>query len=567
VAEPTVASSAPAGPGTVGVTTARRVGYRLPQLVIAGFVGRRAVRSGALWGLVFGLYVYDNAYSFDSIAPTAARRNQLVTTLAGNAGLRALLGDAREITSLGGFTDWRAIGITAVVASIWGLLTATKALRGEEAAGRWELFLAGQTTQRRAAGNALAGLGAGVLAMYVLTALLTALVGARHGVGIGPGRSLLFAAAVVAGAAMFAAIGAVASEAMPTRSGATGLTAAVFGVAFVLRALGDSASTAHWLVYVSPLGWVEQLRPLAGGQPLWLLPIAALTGLCATATVLLADRDLGASLLADKDTAAPRTALLGSPIRLALRLSWATMASWLAASALLGLLYGSWAKSAGQAFASSSLVRRFTGNLAHVAQRQLQLAGARVYGGIVFLILMTLIMAYVASALGRVRDDEAEGYLDNLLVRRVSRQRWLSGRAGLILAVLALAGVLGGVAFWAGSASQHAGLTFHELLLAGINSAAPAVLLLGFGLLTFGLAPRLTSAVCWGLLAWSFLLDMLGSAVKVSHWVMDTSLLYHLALAPAVNPDWRSVGTYAALGCTAAILGGWRFTRRDIQSG
>jgi hypothetical protein len=37
------------------------------------------------------------------------------------------------------------------------------------------------------AGNALAGIGAGVLAMYVMTALLTALAGARHSVGIGLG--------------------------------------------------------------------------------------------------------------------------------------------------------------------------------------------------------------------------------------------------------------------------------------------------------------------------------------------------------------------------------------------
>ena len=75
---------------------------------------------------------------------------------------------------------------------------------------------------------------------------------------------------------------------------------------------------------------------------------------------------------------------------------------------------------------------------------------------------------------------------------------------------------------------------------AGVNSAAPAALLLGIGVLTLGFVPRLTSIVCWGMLAWAFLLDMLGSALKVNHWVMDTSLLYHPALAPAVNPNWRS---------------------------
>jgi len=179
---------------------------------------------------------------------------------------------------------------------------------------------------------------------------------------------------------------------------------------------------------------------------------------------------------------------------------------------------------------------------------------------------MALIMAYVASAMGRVREDEAEGYVDNLVVRSVSRMRWLSGRAGLILAVLVTAGILGGVAFWAAAASQHAGLSFHELVLAGLNSAAPAALLLGIGVLALGFAPRLTSAVCWGILAWAFLLDMLGSAIKVNHWLMDTSLLSHPALAPAVNPDWRIVGTYLAIGCTAALLGGWRFSQRDLQS-
>ncbi|MGZ4581498.1 MAG: hypothetical protein ACXVXG_12750, partial [Nocardioidaceae bacterium] len=213
-----------------------------------------------------------------------------------------------------------------------------------------------------------------------------------------------------------------------------------------------------------------------------------------------------------------------------------------------------------------STLRSFTGNLTHVARRELQVAGTRVYAGIVFLILMTLVMAYVASALGRVREDEAEGYLDNLVVRRVSRTRWLGGRVVLVLGVVAAAGVLAGVALWAGAARQHAGLAFGELVRAGLNSAGPAVLLLGIGVLVLGFAPRLTSLVCWGVLAWAFLLDMLGSAIKVNHWVMDTSLLYHPALAPAVDPNWRVVGTYLAIGCAAALLGGWRFTRRDLQS-
>jgi ABC-2 type transport system permease protein len=239
----------------------------------------------------------------------------------------------------------------------------------------------------------------------------------------------------------------------------------------------------------------------------------------------------------------------------------------MAAAAAAGVLYGSFAKTAGKAFSSSSLIRKFTGSLADIAPRQLQLQGSRVYAGIVFLILMTLAMAYVASALGRAREEEAEGYLDNLLVREVSRQRWLGGYTFMVIVVAFLAAMVSAAGFWLGAASQHAGLTLHELVLAGVNTAAPAIALIGLGVAAFGFAPRLTAVACWGVVAWAFLVDMLGSAVNVNHWIMDTSLLRHMALAPAVHPDWRIVGTYAAIGGLGVVAGLWRFTKRDLASG
>lgn len=554
-----VATTSAAAPGTVR--------YARPQLALARFAGHRLVRAGAIWGLVFGIYVYTNALSFDTIASTSSRRNSLLTAMAGNVGLKALLGDTRAITTRAGFIDWRAVGVITLVGSAWALLAATKWLRGEESAGRWELFLSGQTTARRAAANVLGALAAGVLAMFVLTTGLTLVVGARPGVGIGAGQSLFFGMACVAGATVFATVGALASQVMATRSRASGLAAAVFGVAFMLRALGDSAPSAHWLVYLTPLGWIEQLHPLADPHPVWLLPLAALAAACAGGALLLARRDLGASVLADKDTAPARTALLASSAGLTVRLSWGSAAAWLTAVAAAGLLYGTFAKAAGQAFASSSTLSKFTGGLTTVTGHQLQQAGTKVFAGVVFLILMTLLMAYVASAVNRIREEEADGHLDNLLVRRVSRPRWLAGSAGLVLAVLAAAVAVGGLMFWAGMASQNGGLGLREVMLAAVNGAAPAVLLLGLGVFAFGFAPRLTALVCWGTLAWAFLLDMLGSAIRLNHWLMDTSLLHHMALAPAVSPDWRIVGTYLGIGAAAALAGGWHFTRRDLAGG
>jgi ABC-2 type transport system permease protein len=60
-----------------------------------------------------------------------------------------------------GYTAYHVIGVLGIIGAVWGLLAATRLLRGEEEAGRWELLLAGRTTRRRAAAAAIAGLASG----------------------------------------------------------------------------------------------------------------------------------------------------------------------------------------------------------------------------------------------------------------------------------------------------------------------------------------------------------------------------------------------------------------------
>ena len=104
-----------------------------------------------------------------------------------------------------------------------------------------------------------------------------------------------------------------------------------------------------------------------------------------------------------------------------------------------------------------------------------------------------------------------------------------------------------------------------DLLQAGLNAAAPAVLLLGIGLFTLGLMPRWAAPVCYALLAWSFLLDMLGSVLHLNHWVLDTSLLQHPRLAPVTTPNWTITAIYAAFAALLAAARRLAFQRRDLQ--
>lgn len=65
---------------------------------------------------------------------------------------------------------------------------------------------------------------------------------ARSSVGFPVSASLFYATATTASAAVFLAVGALASQLAPTRRQANGLEAAVFAVAFLIRMVANSVS-------------------------------------------------------------------------------------------------------------------------------------------------------------------------------------------------------------------------------------------------------------------------------------------------------------------------------------
>jgi ABC-2 type transport system permease protein len=169
-----------------------------------------------------------------------------------------------------------------------------------------------------------------------------------------------------------------------------------------------------------------------------------------------------------------------------------------------------------------------------------------------------------ASQVTSIRAEEADGHLENLVVRPVSRGRWLAGRLLLSAGLLCVAGIVSGIGAWAGAESQHGRVGLGSLLAAGINVIPPALLLLGLGTLLLGAWPRRAPAAVYAYLAWSFLIEFVGAIVHASHWLLDTSVFFHLAPAPAVTPDWASAAAMTGLGVAAALVGGTLFRRRDL---
>jgi ABC-2 type transport system permease protein len=541
-------------------TTGRPVAVPGSASVVRAFTARRTVRGGLLWGLVLGAYVTSSAVGYAALAPTDAERSRVLAGLAANPGLAALIGRPGDLGTAAGFVDWRSTGVAGLVVAVWSLLTATRVLRGEEDAGRWELLATGRTTRRGATAQALAGLAAPLGALFAAVTLVTAAVGARADLHVGPGRAALFGLGVTLVAAVFAGVGALAAQLAGTRGRAVGLALGVFGVAFAARAAGDAAPAVGWLADVSPLGWVERAHALHDPRPAWLVPPALLTAVLVAATLALAARDVGAGVWGDRDTARPRLALLGGPLPLAVRLTRGPAVAWALGAAALGVLYGSVSSAAADAFASSPTLQRFGSAFTSQARTE----GARLFAGVVFLVLMTIGLAYAAAGAGAIRRDEALGLAENLLVRPLGRARWLTGRAVLAAALLVLV-VLAGTAGFALTGRTAGGPGVPDLAAAALNAAAPGVLLLGIGVLVLGVAPRATARVAYGLLAWSFLLEMLASAVDLPAVVRGTSLLHHVALAPAVPVHWAPVAAYLGLAVVTAAVGVRGLVRRDLS--
>ena len=530
-----------------------------PTAVVWIETARRTIRSGVLWGVVFGGYVAVSAYGYASSYPAAAQRAAFARTFGSNVGIEAIIGPAHDLQSVAGFTAWRSLGVISIIGAVWGLLIGTRLLRGEEEAGRWELLLAGQTTRRGAAVQALAGLAVGLLALWTVMTMITVAVGRSSKVAIGPRPALFLTVAGVSSAAVFLAVGALASQMAATRRQAASYAAGVLGAAYALRMVADSASGLAWLRWVTPLGWIENLRPLTSPQPLALLPIIGFTGLTVGSTVYLAGaRDLDASTIPDRAPTRVHVRLLNGTTGLALRLSRAVLLGWAVAIALTGLMMGMVAKSAGQALSESASFRRMMADLGSHG------SGAETYLGVAFLVIALLLAMVAAQQVGAVRDEEASGRLDNLLARPVGRSWWLTSRWAIAAVALVVGGLLAGISTWSGAASQGAEVGLAQSIGAGINVVSPALFLLGLGLLVVGVRPRLATGVVYGVLAWSFLIDIIGGIIRADHWLLDTSVFHQMAAAPAVPPDWTTDRALVGLGLATAALGVACFSRRDL---
>ncbi|MGX1271380.1 ABC transporter permease [Streptomyces phaeoluteigriseus] len=499
-----------------------------------------------LWVGVNALMVLSMPNTLKGLYGTAGERADLMEQLATNSSLRALVGPVFD-DSLGALTAWRVGVYAGVLAAVTSILIVVRHTRDEEESGRQELIASGAVGRR-------ASLTSALLTAAVADAVLALLVSAGLA-GQGVAGALALGLGLAAVGMLFATMAAIVSQFTESARLARGLTSGALGASFVMRAAGDSATDdgSSLLTWLSPLGWLENLRPFAD-ERWWVLGLfaAAIAAQGAVAYLLAGRRDVGMSFLPTRP--GPATGRLRTAGALAWRLQRGSLLGWSIGFLLAGVVYGRLAEGAADLVGDNERARAIVERMG--GQSAITDAFLAAMIGMLGLVAALWIVASVL----RLHGEETSGRAEPVLANAVGRLRWSAGHLVIAFGGAALIMLLAGLGFAVGH-GREAGP-----ILAGCLVQVPAVWVVGgLTVLLYGLSPW-PAPVAWGVAGAVLLIGWIGPALDVPQTVLDVSPFGHLPKLPGGGMEWAPVLvlTGLAAGLVAAGLAG--IGRRDLRA-
>ncbi|GHE10536.1 ABC transporter permease [Streptomyces alanosinicus] len=498
-----------------------------------------------VWVAVNALMVLSMPNTLKTLYGTPAGRAGLLHQMATDTSLRAMVGPVFD-DSLGALTAWRVGVYAAALAAVTSLLVVIRHTRDEEESGRQELLSSGVVGHR-------APLTAALLAAVVANAALGVLIVVGLA-GQGVAGALAFGLGVAGAGMVFATTAAIVAQLTENARLTRGLTAAVLGAAFVLRAAGDSATDdgSSLLTWLSPLGWLENLRPFAA-ERWWVLLLfaAAVTFQAVLAYELAGRRDIGMSFLPTRP--GPARGRLGTAGALAWRLQRGSVLGWSLGFFLAGVVYGGMTDGAAKLVGDNAKAREIFQRMG--GQSGLTDAFLAAMVGMLGLVAAL----YVVSSVLRLNGEETSGRAEPVLAGAVGRLRWAAGHLLISFGGSALIMLLAGLGFAVGYGRQ-----IGPVLAACLLQVAGVWVIGAVAVLVFGILPRGAMAA-WGVAGAVLLIGWIGPALNAPRALLDLSPFAHLPKLPGSGMQWGPVGVLIGLTLTLVACGLAGVARRDLS--
>jgi ABC-2 type transport system permease protein len=501
-----------------------------------------------LWIAGIALLVWSTAISIDRLYPTQADLDAAAAPLYDNTAVIAMLGPTYAIDTLGGQIVFQLGAFGFATMGLMGMFLVGRHTRADEEEGRTELLRA-TVVGRNAPVTAalLVATGAVAVTGVLITLIMLSLALSVEG-------SAIYGAAMAAFGIFFACVTAVLAQVTENNRTAYGMTGALLGLSYLLRAVGDAGSgTLSWL---SPMGWAQQVRAYADERwwPLLLL-VAGSAVLVAGAFALLSRRDLGGGLVPPRPGPPEAAPWLGRPWGLTVRLQRVSLVSWTLGLLAFGVAYGALGKD----------IADFVGDNQTVEDLIAQGAGSLTdtYFATSLLTMALIAAGFAIASILRLRSEETGGSAEQLLATALSRPQWaashLAMAAGGSVVIMAATGL--GLALAYGVSIRDLS-DLPELMVAAVAFAPALWVLVALGLALFGVAPRAV-LVTWGALAVCFVIGLFADLLDLPSWVVDISPFQHV---PAMPAEDFALGPLLALTAVAAgltVVGLVGFRRRD----
>jgi ABC-2 type transport system permease protein len=505
-----------------------------------------------VWILAIVSIVYVSLGAVRGLYDTPATIAAYARTVEMSPASVAMAGPPLGLDQVGGILVYETSLTALLGVALMAVFTVIRHTRREEDAGRVEL------------------LGSTVVSPHaVITAAVLVAAGASIVVGAGVSaaflseqqplnESLLYGASIAVLGIVFTGVAAVAAQVMSHGRGAVGVSLGFLAVVFGIRAIGDVGE--NFLVWLSPMGWVQQVGVYEHNR-WWPLALAiGLTVVLLAATVAFESRrDLGSGIVPPRLGPATGGWLLHGPVGLAWRLQRGALVGWAVGVFGMGALLGSF---------SESIEDLIQENPAMAEVFAAEGAGSLVdaYMAISLLLLGIGAAAYAVSSALRLRSEESTGRLEPVLATGVSRSRWFAGSLLVTLATTSLLVASGGLGVGIAYALTSERPEEVWAMIWASLVYLPAVLIVAtVAVLLFGWAPR-AAGVAWVVVAFTFVVGWLGTLLEIPQRVVDLSPFTHVPGVPAEAVAASPLLTMGLVAVAGVGLGWFGFLRRDIST-
>lgn len=507
-----------------------------------------------LWILATVLMAYSGFAGVTQSYATLEDRIEVLAAVMANPVImmfRGLPSGASE----GQFLSFEILPWLTMLAALMSIFLAVRHTRGDEEAGRTELLAA------TPAGRALPTIATvihGVAANVVLGVLVAlALMGSK----LDPAGSWLMGIASAATGVAFLGIGLIAAQLMRTSRGANSLSVWILVGTFLLNGIGDVAGTpsndltrisSSGLVWLSPFGWAEQVRPYDTDNPVPALLGLAFGLVLAVASVALQSvRDIGEGFIPARPGRVHARPALSSPHALVWRLTNGAIIGWAVGGVLTGMLATKLSGLAGQIAGQNPAVEQILDKIGKAGSLEQTVVS-------VFFTMMGILAACAAvQILARARQEEAHGTAEIVLAQPVGRVRWLLDYllvATFAIAIIVAATMLAAFAGIAGS--RNADSLAQVVTVVGLGQGLAACVFTVLTALVFVLVPRGTIGIAWTLVLLATVFGLFGPLFGLPQW---TTRFSPFAVTPMVTGSATDLrGTWwlvliVAVGAAASL--------------